>query len=681
MAADVAATGFYLKAAAALVGVVFGTVLLAGAPRRAPSFFLSAFLFLIAANQAVEAVRVRVVDPEVDVTLWRLATVFASFDPVALYAFAAVFPGRNALARPALMWGVFGVAAALALTAPVASLAGPALSFSTAREVALAAFTFAVYFVVLARFLLMLPERHGDARARLVILGLSLAAFPVLIRLQPAVRGFLGLAIPWPGDVVVDVALGGLALAIVGGWGLRRLDGPDRRVVAVALAAGAALTVVLMLPYVIQFALPEVALSIAVVGQAGAAIRWMLFSIFVSVAIVRHDLLGMSLAARRRAARVLVALVFLGVLAVLLAATTAATGQDLGLSPVVALLILATLVASQGFQSVTDRVASRVYGVPVPGNFALNLDAYRDAVAQARAESRSLETDPALERLREELGLDARTAGVIRRMAEAEAAGPTSPGMTVSGRYKVVRLIGRGGSGRAFLARDELLLRDVVLKEVPHEDDASEAAVLREARAAGTLAHANIVTVHDVIRRGDASLIVTEYVAGGSLEDRVREFGRLTVAQGVDLADGVLSALEAIHARGIVHRDLKPANVLLNADASPKLTDFGIARLYRKATVRFEEGALFAGTPDYMAPEQRRGEPTTPAADLYALGRLLQATVEEPLPPALAHVVERALAESPVDRWSTAAEMRLALRRAAASPLTVARPTEKAPGT
>ncbi|MFJ7199033.1 MULTISPECIES: protein kinase [unclassified Streptomyces] len=208
----------------------------------------------------------------------------------------------------------------------------------------------------------------------------------------------------------------------------------------------------------------------------------------------------------------------------------------------------------------------------------------------------------------------------------------------IDDRFELVDRLGSGGMGMVWRAHDLALHRDVALKEVRPPDPAlaendPESArllrerVLREARALARLDHPGVVTVHHIVDGGDGTYpwIVMELVPGASLAERLAD-RTLTPAEAARLGRGVLSALRAAHAAGILHRDVKPANVLLRADGSPVLTDFGIAAI-RESTSLTATGSII-GSPDYMAPERIRGDEGDPSSDLWSLGMMLYVAVE-----------------------------------------------------
>ena len=206
------------------------------------------------------------------------------------------------------------------------------------------------------------------------------------------------------------------------------------------------------------------------------------------------------------------------------------------------------------------------------------------------------------------------------------------PGQVVAGRYRLIERLGHGGMGVVWRARDEVLGREVAVKEIlvptavasPDELAGPARRALREARAAARLRHPAIVTVHDVVTDDGRPWIVMELIRGRSLAEVLAAEGVLPERRVADIGLAVLGALDAAHRRGILHRDVKPANILLAGDRVV-LTDFGIATI-DGATALTATGQL-VGSPDYLAPERINGSPPTAAVDLWGLGVTLYAAV------------------------------------------------------
>jgi serine/threonine protein kinase len=235
---------------------------------------------------------------------------------------------------------------------------------------------------------------------------------------------------------------------------------------------------------------------------------------------------------------------------------------------------------------------------------------------------------------------------------------PDAP--TRLGRYRVLGVIGRGGMGEVHLAEDTVLGRQVAIKllRTPLTADAQTLARFeQEARAASSLNHPNIVTIHEIGDIPSGRFIAMEYVEGVPLSALVGRpmSGEKLQAIGRQLAE----ALAVAHGAGIVHRDLKPENVMLRPDGYVKLLDFGVARLARARTGHHDPAmtsiGVVIGTPRYMSPEQLRGEPATAASDVFALGAVLfeLATGEHPshssaqVPSALDGLIRRMLSLDP----------------------------------
>jgi serine/threonine protein kinase len=206
-------------------------------------------------------------------------------------------------------------------------------------------------------------------------------------------------------------------------------------------------------------------------------------------------------------------------------------------------------------------------------------------------------------------------------------------GRLLSGRYRLDAVIGRGGMGVVWRARDEMLGRDVAVKELvwpPHFTESEQQTAcqraVREAQIAGRLAHPNVVRIYDILEEDGHPWIIMELLPHQSLRDLVQEEGPFTPARAARIGIGVLAALRAAHAAGVLHRDVKPANILLAPEGRVVLTDFGIARATDSPTLT-TAGAL-VGSPSYVAPERARGGQSSPAGDLWGLGASLYAAVE-----------------------------------------------------
>jgi serine/threonine protein kinase len=207
------------------------------------------------------------------------------------------------------------------------------------------------------------------------------------------------------------------------------------------------------------------------------------------------------------------------------------------------------------------------------------------------------------------------------------------PGRLLAGRYRLSEVIGHGGMGVVWRARDELLSRDVAVKEIvwpanltEHERQTAYHRATREAQMAARLNHPNVVRIYDIVEEDDHPWIVMEFLPYRSLRDLVRDEGPLTPSQAAKVGLGILAALRAAHAEGVEHRDVKPANVLIGPDDRVVLTDFGIAR--PADTTTLTTAGILIGSPSYIAPERARGGPSGAPGDLWGLGASLYAAVE-----------------------------------------------------
>ncbi|MEU6900972.1 serine/threonine-protein kinase [Streptomyces virginiae] len=203
----------------------------------------------------------------------------------------------------------------------------------------------------------------------------------------------------------------------------------------------------------------------------------------------------------------------------------------------------------------------------------------------------------------------------------------------VSGRYRLLEQIGRGGMGVVWRARDEVLARDVAVKEVraPAGLDAAELQRMyrrleREAWAAARVSHRGVVTVYDVASEDGRPWIVMELVRGLSLADVLEAEGPMTPQRAAHVGEQVLAALRCAHDSGVLHRDVKPANVLIANDGRVVLSDFGIASLEGSSAITMTGEVV--GSPEFLAPERALGREPGPGSDLWSLGVMLYACVE-----------------------------------------------------
>ncbi|MBC7967857.1 MAG: serine/threonine protein kinase [Fuerstia sp.] len=187
--------------------------------------------------------------------------------------------------------------------------------------------------------------------------------------------------------------------------------------------------------------------------------------------------------------------------------------------------------------------------------------------------------------------------------------------------YECEKMLGRGGMGVVYLARNRSLQRLCALKLLsPRRIQTDIDYVARfenEGRAAAALVHPNVVTTHAIGRADDFHFLEMEYVAGNALQHEIDMQGAIGPIRSTQMAVGIASGLAMAHRLGIIHRDLKPDNVLVTPGGTPKIVDFGLAKRVIGAEV---EGHALAGTPYFMAPELFEGQPATTATDVYALG-------------------------------------------------------------
>ncbi|MEH1096917.1 serine/threonine-protein kinase [Micromonospora sp. CPCC 205739] len=229
--------------------------------------------------------------------------------------------------------------------------------------------------------------------------------------------------------------------------------------------------------------------------------------------------------------------------------------------------------------------------------------------------------------------------------------------VVIAGRYRLVELVGRGGMGRVWRSRDEILHREVAVKEVvpPHwlaeaERDDLRLRTLREARTAARLNHPNVVRVYDVVQVDDRPWIVMEYVPSRTLQAVLEDTGPVDPVLAAGIGRALLAALRAAHTAGVLHRDVKPQNVLMADDGRVMLTDFGLATFDGGDGLTTRPGMVL-GSPQFVAPERAAEGVSSVEADLWSLGATLHAAVEgrSPYARSTAMATLAALATEPPD--------------------------------
>jgi tRNA A-37 threonylcarbamoyl transferase component Bud32 len=269
------------------------------------------------------------------------------------------------------------------------------------------------------------------------------------------------------------------------------------------------------------------------------------------------------------------------------------------------------------------------------------------------------------------------------------------------GRYKIVRELGRGAMGVVYHAIDPNIGRPVAIKTIalgavrkPEEQERMRERLFREARSAGILSHPGIVTIYDVEQQGDLAYIAMEYVDGPTLDQLLSEVATLRPEQIFGILGQTAVALDYAHQKGIVHRDIKPANIMIAADGTVKITDFGIAKI--TASEQFTMTGSIVGTPHYMSPEQVQGLTVDGRSDQFSLAVIAfeMLTGEKPYTgenlttvvykivaeePALPHrinpslsreigvVLQKGLSKKPDDRFRYCQEFTGALEKACAA--------------
>ncbi|MFI4851658.1 MAG: transporter substrate-binding protein [Gimesia chilikensis] len=259
------------------------------------------------------------------------------------------------------------------------------------------------------------------------------------------------------------------------------------------------------------------------------------------------------------------------------------------------------------------------------------------------------------------------------------------------GKYEITELLGVGGMGVVLKAYDPSIERDVAIKLLHSDVSVDEPALgrfLAEAKSAGKLSHANIVTIYEIAQEGETYYLVMEYVSGGSVESYLQAKGAFPVADATRMMIEACKGLSIAHSAGLVHRDIKPANLMLTRDGTLKISDFGLAKQTSGTALQMTQAGMIVGTPYFMSPEQCEAREVDARSDVYSLGatyyslltgkspyedsgsvmQVLYAHCNSPapdpreiqsgVPSACAKIIERAMAIDPVSRYQSAEAMR-----------------------
>lgn len=257
----------------------------------------------------------------------------------------------------------------------------------------------------------------------------------------------------------------------------------------------------------------------------------------------------------------------------------------------------------------------------------------------------------------------------------------------ISERYEIKQLIGGGGMADVYLARDIILDRDVAVKLLKpqfSEDEEFIRRFRREAQAATSLTHPNVVNIYDVGEEDKLYYIVMEYIEGFTLKDYIQQKGKLTVHETIHIMEQITSAIQHAHENHIIHRDIKPHNILIDTRGVAKVTDFGIARAMSEATITHTNSIL--GSVHYLSPEQARGGHVTYKSDIYSLGIVMYEMLagevpfkgdtavsvaiqhlqsqlpyirdkDPTIPQSVENIIIKAAAKDPINRYGSAREM------------------------
>lgn len=283
-------------------------------------------------------------------------------------------------------------------------------------------------------------------------------------------------------------------------------------------------------------------------------------------------------------------------------------------------------------------------------------------------------------KLRAAIEADGTSADVAAERAAATASEDSKAELAALQRYEILTKLGRGGMGVVYKARDTRLERDVAIKVLRTTSSEEAARLGQEAKAAATLNHPGIVTIHDFEAGFDGYFIAMEFVPGEAMEDLLKSDPERIQSRLAPLLLRLADAIAYAHSRHVIHRDLKPGNILVTPAHEVKILDFGIAARLDRGD---GEKVSISGTPFYMAPEQIQGQPPTPATDIYAFGatafhlatgrppfhtgNVIDAHLNTPPPdpldlvpdlePELARIILRCLEKKPEDRYADTGEL------------------------
>jgi len=276
-------------------------------------------------------------------------------------------------------------------------------------------------------------------------------------------------------------------------------------------------------------------------------------------------------------------------------------------------------------------------------------------------------------------------------VSTSAGSGASAPRLPATiGRYRIIDRIGTGAMGMVYAADDDTLGRRVAVKVMMgdlEDEPEMRGRFFREAKITGQLAHRNIVTVFDLGEEGHQPFIVMELLAGQALPEYLAATPNLSLDVKLDLMMQVCEGLQAAHSKGVVHRDIKPSNLFVQNDGSVKILDFGVARL---ASSNLTKHGFLVGTPEFMSPEQARGEAVDARSDVFSaagvfyfmltgrgpfssndLPKMLRAVIHEDPPPiteaqapdSLRRALMKALSKAPADRFQQCAELQAELAK------------------